>query len=289
MRPALPDADTTALLAMPIRGPCRLCRRGRLPRSLEKSRRALADADATALLAMPIRGRAGFAGAAAYPGRWKRAAGPWPTPTPRRCLQCRSEAVPALPARPLTPVVGKEPPGLGRRRHHGVACNADQRPCRLCRRGRLPRSLEKSRLALADADTKRREAVTPSAPTQLVQQRHDEPRAAHPERMAEGDSATVHVHLLRVQAQLVDDDEALRRESLVQLDEIELAHLDIGACQHLLHRRNRTDPHYTRIDTRNGRAHEGAERLDAKGAGLPLVRDHDRRRAVVDPARITRR
>src|SRR5439155_19767060 len=77
---------------------------------------ALADADATALLAIPIRGRAGFAGAAAYPGRWKRAAWPWPTPTPRRCLQSRSEAVPALPARPLTPVAGKDPPGLGRPR-----------------------------------------------------------------------------------------------------------------------------------------------------------------------------
>ena len=53
-----------------------------------------------------------------------------------------------------------------------------------------------------------------------MQERDDEPRAAHPERVAERDRAAVHVHLLGVESELVDADEGLRGEGLVELDEI---------------------------------------------------------------------
>ena len=42
-----------------------------------------------------------------------------------------------------------------------------------------------------------------------MQQRHDQARAAHPERVAKRDRAAVHVHFLRIETQLTDDDEAL--------------------------------------------------------------------------------
>ena len=87
-------------------------------------------------------------------------------------------------------------------------------------------ALERRRLALADADAERREAVAAAAAAQLVQQRDDEPRAAHPERMAERDRAAVHVHLLGVEAELPDHDEALRGERLVQLDQVEVSDVD---------------------------------------------------------------
>ena len=95
-------------------------------------------------------------------------------------------------------------------------------------RGRMRRvrgesACEERGLALADADAQRREPVTAAPPAQLVEERHDEPRAAHAERVAERDRAAVHVHALRVEPELADHREALRRERLVQLDEIDLA------------------------------------------------------------------
>src|SRR5207247_1870977 len=56
--------------------------------------------------------------------------------------------------------------------------------------------------------------------------------------------------------------------------------------EELAHGRNRADPHHPRVDPGDGAADEGAERLRAERARLLLARDHERRRAVVDPARI---
>ena len=84
------------------------------------------------------------------------------------------------------------------------------------------RPLEQRRLALPDADAERREPVAAAAAAKLVEQRDDEPRAAHPERMADRDRAAVHVHLRRVEPELTDHRDALRREGLVQLDEVEV-------------------------------------------------------------------
>jgi len=59
-------------------------------------------------------------------------------------------------------------------------------------------------LPLADADAQRGEAVAAPAPAQLVQERDDEPRTAHAERMAERDRAAVDVHLVAGEAELAD-------------------------------------------------------------------------------------
>ena len=62
-----------------------------------------------------------------------------------------------------------------------------------------------------------------------MQERDDEPRAAHPERMAERDRTTVHVHLRAVEAELAHHRDRLRRERLVQLDEVEVGDGDAAA------------------------------------------------------------
>ena len=113
-------------------------------------------------------------------------------------------------------------------------------------------ALEQRSDALADTDAERREAVAAVAPTQLVEQRDDEARAAHPERMPERDRAAVHVDLLLVEAELPHDREALRRERLVELDEVEIGYGDAAALEQLLHGRDRPDAHHPRIDTGNG-------------------------------------
>src|SRR5262245_993776 len=114
-------------------------------------------------------------------------------------------------------------------------------------------ALEQRGDALPDADAKRREAVAAVPATELVQERHHETRTAHPERVAERDRAAVHVHALLVEPELPDDGEALRRERLVQLDEVDVRGGDAGALQQLAHGRDRPDAHHARIDAGRGR------------------------------------
>src|SRR5205807_1012408 len=75
--------------------------------------------------------------------------------------------------------------------------------------GPLHGPLEQRRLSLPDPDAERRKPVAPAATPQLVQQRDDEARPAHPEWMAEGDRAAVDVHLFLVETELAHHDEAL--------------------------------------------------------------------------------
>ena len=81
---------------------------------------------------------------------------------------------------------------------------------------------EERGLPLPHADTQRCKPQVAVATAQLVQERDDEPRAAHPERMAERDRATVHVHAFLVEPELAADRERLRGEGLVQLDEVDI-------------------------------------------------------------------
>ena len=122
-----------------------------------------------------------------------------------------------------------------------------------------------------------------------MQERDDETRAAHPERMTERDRAAVHVHPFLVEAQLPDDGEALRRERLVELDEVDVSGGDARPLEQLADGRNRADAHDPRVDARRGGADERAERVGAQLARRLLARDHERRGAVVDAARIAGR
>src|SRR5438552_16475193 len=101
--------------------------------------------------------------------------------------------------------------------------------------------------------------------------------------MAERDRTAVHVHLLRVEAELADHEEALRRERLVQLHEVDLLERDTGPVEQLPHGRDRADAHHARVDAGNRAADERAERLHAELAGLLLRGDHERCRPVLDP------
>src|SRR4029078_4046348 len=81
--------------------------------------------------------------------------------------------------------------------------------------------LERRRDGAAAAQAERRQAVAALTPVQLVEQRLHDPRAARPDRMAQGDRAAVDVRLVPVEAQLAAIGERLGRERLVDLDEVE--------------------------------------------------------------------
>src|SRR3954468_22177562 len=67
---------------------------------------------------------------------------------------------------------------------------------------------------LPDTDAHRRQAVPAAGASQLVGEHRDETAAAHAEGMAERDGTAIDVHLGRVETELIDADERLRRERL---------------------------------------------------------------------------
>src|SRR5215218_3087926 len=87
-------------------------------------------------------------------------------------------------------------------------------------------------------------------------------------------------------AELADDRERLRRERLVQLDEVECGGVDADPAEELAHRGHGANAHHARTDAGDGAADERAERLDPQVPRLLLGRDDERRGAVVDPGRV---
>ena len=91
-----------------------------------------------------------------------------------------------------------------------------------------------------------------SSVSQVVEQRVHDPRAGHPVGMAEGDRAAVRVQLVaeRVDAELAADGKYLRRERLVQLDDVDLVDRHPGLLQRHAHRLDRADAHDLGCDAR---------------------------------------
>ena len=135
--------------------------------------------------------------------------------------------------------------------------------------------------ALTAADAGGRHAVLLAAPPQLEQQRQQQARAAGAERMAERDRAAVDVDLVAIEAQLLLAREILRRERLVDLDQVEIGERQPGALERLADRRRRAHAHQRRLDADRRPRHDAAERL-RRLAPSP----HPRRRS---PARRRRR
>ena len=76
--------------------------------------------------------------------------------------------------------------------------------------------------------------------------------------------------------------ERLRRERLVELDEIEVADGEAGPLQRLARGRDRADAHDRRIDAGDGRRDDPGHRPQAELAGPVRLDQQDRGRAVVD-------
>src|SRR3954462_2968489 len=113
------------------------------------------------------------------------------------------------------------------RRRSSTACRAVPRsPVNPRARSPLGGHVQDQRVALAAAAAQRRGTDAAAPPAQLERQVEDDPGAAHPDRVAEGDGAAVGVDLLRVDAQLAGGDDADRGEGLVELDQVEVLRVD---------------------------------------------------------------
>src|SRR5919204_52230 len=93
--------------------------------------------------------------------------------------------------------------------------------------------LDDRRDPLPAADAERGEAVALLTLAQLVHQRQREARAGCAERMAQRDRAAIHVRALAIEPEVLLHREVLRREGLVDLDEVHVGHLETRPLERL--------------------------------------------------------
>lgn len=122
----------------------------------------------------------------------------------------------------------------------------------------------------------------------LMERGEDQPRTAHPQRVAEGDGTAVRVDLLTVvgHTQFAQAGQALAGEGFVEFDHVEGVDRQVQAPQQLAHRRHRADAHDPWGDAGAGhaqhpRARSQAVLLHCLGGG-----QDQRGGAVVDPGRV---
>src|SRR3990172_9723032 len=110
--------------------------------------------------------------------------------------------------------------------------------------------------------------------------------------MAQRDRAPVDVHLRRVELQLADARDRLRRERLVKLDQVDLVDGQTSAPEQLLRGRNRPQPHATGIDAADRSRDDPGEWLRPPlTAPYRLCPPHEQQsgRTIVDATRAGRR
>src|SRR4051812_2048778 len=148
-------------------------------------------------------------------------------------------------------------------------------------------ALEDGSHALATTDAHRLESERLVLELQTVDQRAGDARAGHAERVTDGDRAAVHVEPVDVDAELLVRRDDLRRERLIDLDEVEVidGHVRAGEC--LLARLDRAETHDLGRQARDAGGHDAGEWRDAELFRLRVAHDDDGRRAVVEWARVT--
>ncbi|GEM_PF-114405 len=136
--------------------------------------------------------------------------------------------------------------------------------------------------ALADADAHGR-SRPPAAPSpQLVQQRGGDPGAGAAERVTDGDRATVDVDQFAVAAELIDDRDRLRRERLIDLEQLQIADLPARPGKRPGHRRDRADAHVVGMHPGGRRSGIPGQRLGAGCQHGPLRHQQQPGGAIVE-------
>ena len=168
------------------------------------------------------------------PGGWPRRA---PDSASLSCTVTARDTTAMSGTRRTRRLAAHDDPALGGVRHYSTASQTLAIPCptpmhMVARPWRAPRR----RISCASVATSR----APEAPSGCPMR----------------DGAAVHVGLLGVQAQLAHDRDRLRRERLVQLDQVELVHAQAGALQRQARGGDRSQAHRRRVDAghRRGRA-----------------------------------
>src|SRR5882762_2913265 len=122
--------------------------------------------------------------------------------------------------------------------------------------------LDDGHVRLAAALAHGLQAITRSAPFQLVKERGHEPGARRPERVSEGNRATVDVDARRIRVQVALPGEHHRGEGFVDLDQIDVGELQSALRQRVLRRRNGRSQNPDGIRTANREVGNARARLE---------------------------
>ena len=101
------------------------------------------------------------------------------------------------------------------------------------------------------------------------------------QRMPKGDGAAVDVDLRRVEPELLHHGKRLRRERLVQLDQVDLVERQAGEFQRFRNGINRSDPHLFRQAPGVGESDKTRQRMNARA---PVARSSDITTAAAAPS-----
>ena len=116
-------------------------------------------------------------------------------------------------------------------------------------------------------------------------ERHENPRAGRADRVAEGDRAAVDVEAIAIDRHVAQHGEHLRRERLVQLDEIEVVDRELQTRQQFANCRHWTNAHDPRIDAGRRPAQNTGERTKPATPGFFSIGEHHGGATVGDAGR----
>src|SRR3990172_783458 len=135
-------------------------------------------------------------------------------------------------------------------------------------------ALEGHRHRAAAAEAERGESVAAVAPAQLIEQRRRDARPGRSDGVAQGDRSPVHVHLVPVEAELASVGQDLRREGLVDLDEVEGLERHLDPVQQFAHAGDGRQEEPPWRDLGLAVADDPGERRQPVLLDRPLARDH---------------
>jgi hypothetical protein len=107
--------------------------------------------------------------------------------------------------------------------------------------------------------------------------------------VTERDRAAVHVQLLPVDAEVTGGRDDLRRERLVELDQVDVVDGHAGASECLAARTDWPEPHDLGVQRRDAARDDAGQGSDPQLASARVAHHDDRRGAVVERARVARR
>src|SRR5260370_21570559 len=165
--------------------------------------------------------------------------------------------------------------------------NTTRRGPNSCSRRALVQVSKERRDALAAPDAHRHDAPLSLASLELVRQLDREDGAGCADWMAESDRAAVRVDLLRVDLQLTDHRDGLRRESLVELYQVDVVDRHPDLLEQVLHREDRGNAHALRGDPGDSIGDPLELWRHAQLGGLRCGHHDDGSARVVDARRVT--
>src|SRR6187455_3122458 len=141
-------------------------------------------------------------------------------------------------------------------------------------------ALDQNGDTLSAADARACDSVFLLAGDELAAERQHEPRAGGAERMPERDGAAVDVCLLTIETEIFFHGEILRRERLVDFEQIDVLLRKPGFFEQALDGGCGTDAHLGRVDTHHVPRHDLGHGLQAVAPGRFGAGQHETRRAV---------